>query len=114
MRMSLETTKDLFYLALAIGIFGISGFLCWGLYEIARLLRQANDIVLDAREKIAKIEHAITSLKEKMESSMTMLTALTAGWKNVAAMFEKRNEEKEPPKRRKAKEASFSEESDGE
>jgi len=43
--MTLVSTQDLFFLVLAIATGWIAVFLCWALYEVARMLHQANAVV---------------------------------------------------------------------
>lgn len=99
--MTLDTTRDLFYLALSIATVGVAAFLCWGLYELARLMRQANEVVTDTREKISRVENALVAIKEKLESSVNYLGVFAAGWKTFLGMFQDREEKKE--QRRKSK-----------
>lgn len=99
--MALDTTKDLLFFMLAIATLGIAGFICWCLYELAQLLRQANQVVADTREKISRVERAIATIKEKLESSVNYLGMFATGWKSFLGLFEKREERRE--QRRKAK-----------
>lgn len=50
--MNLATTQDLFYLIGAISLVLITVFLCWALYEIARLGKQVNEVMQETRDKI--------------------------------------------------------------
>ncbi len=99
--MILTSTLDLFYLTLAIAVLWIAVFLCWSLYELARLLHQANEMVTDTREKISRIEKAMTVIKEKIESSMNYLGVFAAGWKTFLRLFESRQERKEQRRKKK-------------
>lgn len=92
--MTLVSTLDLLYLTLAIASLWVAGFLCWGLYELARLLRQANTVVRDTREKMNRIEKTIMAIKEKIESSVNYLSILAEGGKAVMSMLRKREEKK--------------------
>jgi len=99
--MTIDSAKDLLYIALTIAVLWIAAFLCWGLYELGRLLHQANDMVQDTREKISRVEKAIASIKEKLESSVNYLGMFATGWKSFLALFEKREEQKETRRRSK-------------
>ena len=100
--MTLASTLDLLYLTLAIAVLWIAVFLCWGLYELARLLHQANEMVSDTREKISRIEKAILVIKEKIESSVNALGVFVAGWKTFLHLFQSREERKAGLQKRKA------------
>ena len=85
--MTLGSTLDLLYLILAVMVAWVAFFLCWMLYEVARLLRQANEVVTDAREKMSRVERAF-------KHSASYLSALTAAAKAFMAMFNLRQETK--------------------
>lgn len=106
--MTLTSTLDLLYLTLAIAVLWIAVFLCWGLYELARLLHQANEMVTDTREKITRIERAMMSIKEKLESSVQYLGMFATGWKTFLHLFESR-EERNGQRRKKKPNAAESE-----
>jgi hypothetical protein len=111
--MILETTKDLFYLALSIAAVSVAGFLCWGLYELARLMRQANEMVTDTRERINRVEHALSTIREKLESSVNYLGVFATGFKTFLGMFQAR-EERHEQRRKSSKKKGASEESEEE
>ena len=99
--MTLETTKDIFYLVASIALGWVAVFLCWGLYEIAKLLHQANALVTDTREKISRLERAISAIKEKIESSAGYLGMIAEGGKSLLSFLHTSEEKKE--QRRKTK-----------
>ncbi len=99
--MILTSTLDLLYLTLSIAVVWIAIFLCWGLYELARLLHQANDIVSDTRERIGRVEKALASIKEKLESSINALSVFATGWKTFLHLFESHHGRKESAEKRK-------------
>lgn len=105
------TTLDILYLALAAAVVFVAGFLCWGLYEMARLMHQANEVVTDTREKISRVEKALSTIKEKLESSLNYLGVFAAGWKTFLGLFQEREERKEQRRKtKKTTEASTEEE----
>jgi hypothetical protein len=101
--MSIATSQDLFFLILAIVTGGIGIFLCWALYEVARMLRQANEVVTETRERMTRIENAVTHLKEKLETSFSYFGAVAEGGKALLSFLKSKQETKEAPKRRKSK-----------
>lgn len=101
--MTLETTKDLFYLVLSIVILGAGVFICWAFYEIARMLHQANQLVTETREKINRVEHGIIAIKEKLESSVGYLGMLAEGGKSLLSFLHTSEEKKEKRRSKKAK-----------
>jgi len=101
--MNLESTKDLFYLILSISVGWVAIFLCWGLYEVARMLHQANAAVSEAREKLNRLEKAIVSIKERLESSVGYLGVLAEGGKSLINLFHQREERRERHRSKKGK-----------
>lgn len=93
--MTLESTKDLLYLILAFAVAWIAVFICWGLYELARLLRQANALVTDTRERVTRVERAVLSLKERLQSSAVSLGLLVEGGKSLLSFLQARKEKRE-------------------
>ena len=99
--MSIETSKDLFYLVLSIATGGASIFLCWALYEVAKMLHQANAVVTETREKLNRLEKAIVAIKEKLESSVNYLGMLAEGGRSLLSFLHTKEEKTE--KRRRSK-----------
>jgi hypothetical protein len=93
--MTLSNTQDLFFLVLSIVTVWVAVFLCWALYEIAKLLHQGNQVVTETREKVSKVESAILSIKDRLESSMSYLGMIADGGKAVMSYFKKNADEDE-------------------
>ena len=85
--MFLSNSQDLINLVGAICLLWVSGFLCWALYEIARLTHQANDLVTDTREKVTMLEEFVSTLGEKLTALSTYAGLITAGSKTVMSMM---------------------------
>lgn len=85
--MFLSNSQDLINLVGAICLLWVSGFLCWALYEIARLTHQANDLVTDTREKVTMLEEFVSTLGEKLTALSTYAGLISAGSKTVMSMM---------------------------
>jgi len=79
--------KDLFTLLGTICIVLITFFLCWGLFEIARLMRQANQLVGDTRHKFEEIG-------EKLSAVTKYFSFLVVAAKQMMSYFNKRKTKK--------------------
>ncbi len=86
--MFLSNSQDLINLVGAICLLWVTGFLCWALYEIARLTHQANDLVSDTREKVTMLEEFVMGLGEKLRALSTYAGVISAGSKTVMSMME--------------------------
>lgn len=109
----MTSIQDLLMLVLTIAVAWVAVFLCWALFEAAKLLRQANSVVTDAREKISRLERAALMIKDKLESSVNYLGLLAEGGRALLTMFTKRHggsssdEEEEMPKGKKKKKSAL-------
>ncbi|MFA6429053.1 MAG: hypothetical protein WCV84_00975 [Patescibacteria group bacterium] len=84
--MLLATTQDTFYLVASICLALITIFLVWGLYELARLVHQTNDMVDDTRNKIERLETALITIGERFASVSQYVGLIAAGAKEVIGM----------------------------
>ncbi len=74
------TPQDLLTLIGSVCLIFITIFLCWMLYEIARLVRQGNQMVEETREKVGRVEEAFLHIAEKMGAASQYLGLIaTAG-----------------------------------
>ncbi len=60
--MPFASMRDLLYLVGAICLAWITVFLCWALYQIGKLVHQANEVVEETREKVERVERTLTSM----------------------------------------------------
>ncbi len=88
--MLIATSQDLFYLVAAISLLWVTCFLCWALYEVARLVRRGNALVDDAEEKIRIVEDAITGVVEKVTNASNYFSILGEVVKSGVAMIQSR------------------------
>lgn len=77
--MFLESTKDILYLVIAISIVWITVFMCWMFYYMAKILRNANQIVEEFRVKLQTLTEAIQHVKKRIEQMSDLMTLGTNG-----------------------------------
>lgn len=90
----MNTSQDLLYIVSSIALVWVAGFLCWALYELARLLRQSNDVMAETRAQLAAIREAASDLRERIDSSLGYVSALAAGGKAVLSVLRGRKEKR--------------------
>lgn len=106
------SSRDALLLAGAVSLLFVSGFLCWVLYELARMLRQTNDLLEDTREKITRVEEFVSDISERIGSASQYLGILATAGKEVFGWMQSRKQaslmdeedelsEDEPPKRKR-------------
>lgn len=113
-RMSFISMQDLLYLVGAISLAWITVFLCWVLFEIGKLIHQANALVTDTREKIGRFERAIAAIGEKLGATSQYLGFIAEGGKQLLSFLHNREEKQERKTKKKTKEAPLSEMSEEE
>lgn len=62
-----STSQDLLYIILSLSILWFTVFLCWLLYQAARVLKNANEIIEDLTQKLELIGNAIDFIGKKIE-----------------------------------------------
>jgi len=78
----LETSQDLLYIVLSLSILWFTVFLCWLLYQAARVLRNINKITESVVQKLEMIADAVGFIREKVDNlsgKMGMVSGLLTG-----------------------------------
>jgi uncharacterized protein YoxC len=78
----LDTSQDLLYIVLSLSVLWFTIFLCWLLYQAARVLKNANNIIENLTEKLELIVDAVDFIKEKIEnlsSTMGIMNGVVGG-----------------------------------
>ncbi len=88
-------SQDILYIVLAFCALWITAFMCWLIWQVAMILKNVNDTMTEAREKMAKIEEAITAIRGKFEKATIGLSFLGDGIRKlVEYVIEKKVEKK--------------------
>ncbi len=66
--MFLSSSQDVWHLVASFCFVAITIFVCWSLYELMKVLRQANEMISEFRVRISAIEEAIDSIQERLSS----------------------------------------------
>ena len=90
--MYLESSKDILFLVLAFCALWFTAFVCWALYYVITILRDASNAVAEIRDRIAAIDDAVRMVREKVESSLGSFGIAAAGMKMVGNYLAKRKE----------------------
>ncbi len=108
--MPVTSSQDILYIVLSICVLWFTVFLCWLLYQAARVLRNANKVVETLLHKLELISEAVDFIRRKVDglsSSMGVVSSIASGLmeKYVLGKLNKKFEEKitEPDRSRKKK-----------
>lgn len=63
----LESSKDIMYLVIAFSVLWLTIFLCWMLYYLAMMFKNANEIIEEIRDKVHAISSALDFIRDKIE-----------------------------------------------
>ena len=69
----IETSKDLLYVVLAFSVLWLTIFISWTLYYVIMMLRQANNLIKNFREKMEKVSQAVEKIREKFDHTSSYL-----------------------------------------
>lgn len=83
----LENSKDLLYIVLSFAVLWVTVFLCWLIYYLVSILRNANEMVEELRERFRGIEDAIRSIRDKMEHATSTLSFVSEGVMRLIQYF---------------------------
>lgn len=107
--MFIETSQDFFFLILAFSILTFTIFLCWLLYQAARVLRNANNIIENLMHKLELITDAVDYIREKvdgMSSNLGFIGSTVSGLIEKYVVGKLVNTLEEPPAKKKVKKKS--------
>jgi uncharacterized protein YoxC len=75
----IESSKDILYLVIAFCVLWVTVFLCWMLYYVARILKNANQIVEEFRSRLQVLTEAIDYMRGKIENIHSLLAMASGG-----------------------------------
>ena len=76
---------DILYIVLAFCVLWLSAAFFWLIWQVATILRNINQTIAEAREKLALIEKALTAMKERFEKMTTVGSVVIEGVKQLIA-----------------------------
>ena len=80
--MLLQDSQDLLYIVLSLSVLWFTVFLCWLLYQTARVLRNANRIIENVTEKLELIAEAVEFIRDRIDgltSTAGIITKMMGG-----------------------------------
>lgn len=93
----LDQSQTVFWYVLSGSIGVLTIFLCWGIYYLVRMLRNAVYVVEKFTSVLQKADEVLDLAKEKMHSGGTYLAMAIEGVKTVAEFVQ---EKKSPTRKR--------------
>jgi len=104
---------EILYIVLSFCVLWFTAAVFWFLWQLATILKNVNDTIADARDKMNKIEQALSGIRAKFDSASSLvgLGANTAAKavefvmekkKKMEREMEKEEDDVEPPSRKPA------------
>ncbi|WKZ28983.1 MAG: hypothetical protein QY323_05680 [Patescibacteria group bacterium] len=90
--MVIESSKDILFVVLAFCAVWFTIFVCWALYYVIGMLRDASYIMREIHDKISAIDKAIHAVREKVETSFGSFGIAAAGLKMLGGYLDKRKD----------------------
>lgn len=97
----LENSKEILYLVIAFTVLMITFFFIWLMYYLVMILKDVREMVGEAKRKVEALGDILSSIKEKVTNSASILTALARGVTELLGVFKERREAKEEEKKTK-------------
>lgn|SRR3989338_3638271 len=91
--------KEILYIVIAFCALWFTAFICWLIYQIARILRNVNETLEDARGTLVKIQDAISGIRSQFGHATSAMVVLVDGGKKL---LEYVLEKKKGPEKKKA------------
>ncbi|HLD18152.1 MAG TPA: hypothetical protein VJB99_03720 [Patescibacteria group bacterium] len=83
-------SKDILFIVLAFCALWFTAFVCWLIWQMATLLRRANETVSDARVKLGRLEEALGSMRSRFEQAVCGAGIVTEAAKRVVEYVSER------------------------
>jgi len=92
------SSLDILYIVLAFCVLWFTAALFWLIWQAASVIRNVNLTLSDAREKMGKIEEAITAIRHKFDGIPSTIAIAAEGLKKVVEFAMDRRKEKKEKK----------------
>jgi len=96
------TTRDLLNIVLAASVIILTVFVCWAVYYVGKIFRDASRVASSVRLKLELIDKILNLVKDKLEKGASHLGLIADSAIKLAGYFIERQVEK-PDKNRKRK-----------
>ena len=91
-------SKDILFFVLAFCALWFTLFLSWLIWQVASILKNVNDVIGEAKEKLSLIEKAISAMRERLDKATSIFGVLATGMEKVVEYALERKREKRDEK----------------
>lgn len=75
----LENSKDLLFIVMSFCVLWVTVFVCWLVYYLVSILRNANVMIEEMRERFRGIEETMRSIRDRMDHATSSLGFVSEG-----------------------------------
>ena len=76
-------SKDILYMVLAFCALWFTVFLCFALYQVARLMKRMQELSAHLREKADEVLNSINTIRIKIEGHVNAITSIGDGIRKI-------------------------------
>jgi hypothetical protein len=80
-------SKDVLFFVLAFCVLWFTLFLSWLIFQVARLLKNVNDVLAEAKDRLQDIERALLGMKERLEKATSIAVLVGNGLERLVEHF---------------------------
>ena len=90
-----ESSKDILFLVIAFCVLLFTGFVCWFIFYLIRIVRGANEMVQTIKEKVELVGDILESIRSKINSASSYFPMIAKGVSQLAGFIKSRRERQE-------------------
>ena len=106
----IETSKDILFIALAFCAVFFTAFLCWLLYYLVAITRDAYNITNSIKKKIDLLDDILVTIKEKINHTANYLALAVNGVEKIVDYLQKKKSNRDENSKKKNKNKTTTEE----
>ncbi|MFH1171663.1 MAG: DUF948 domain-containing protein [bacterium] len=92
--MTVDTTKEILFLILALAIVVLTFFCAWVLYYIVSIIRQAHGVMKEVSDGVQKLHEILDSIRETIHQSSSHLGLIVAAVRKIGDLYTRRREKR--------------------
>ncbi len=82
---------DILYIVLALCVLWFTIFLCFVLYEAAKLVKRIHVLVDEMHVRVTSLEDSIIGMRRKFDGNIAMVSGLAEGIKRIIEVLRNKN-----------------------
>lgn len=90
----LDSSLDILYLVIAIAVAALTFFLCWLIYNMISIFREARSTIQMVEDRVKQIDQLIESIRDKVTNSSAYLSLLLKSVTSLVTFLQQRKTKK--------------------